>query len=215
MRTHNPKVAGSNPAPATIGLIPPTRNEPVLFQALIFVQFLRSRSGGIRRKENEQPKSQLEAFQELAAQAPENVMARYSLGLEYFKARRNTEAEGEFPQVLHLKPDYSAAYRALGKVLPILERFAEAKSIYEKGLDVACQIGDLQTKKEIEVFLYRIAKGGNKNCWLNSAASGRKSAPAQRWGNNSTWPIHPAMFLPDRFLQFAESAQWRQSASPM
>ena len=50
-------------------------------------------------EENEQPKSQLEAFQELAAQAPENVMVRYSLGLEYLKARRNTEAEGEFREV--------------------------------------------------------------------------------------------------------------------
>jgi tetratricopeptide (TPR) repeat protein len=158
---HNPKVAGSNPAPATIGLIPPTRNGPVLFQALILVQFLRGRSGGIRTEENTQPKSQLEAFQELAAQAPQNVMVRYSLGLEYVKAKRNTEAEGEFREVLHLKPDYSAAYRELGKVLTALERFAEAKTIYEKGLDVACQKGDLQTKKEIEVFLNRITKGSD------------------------------------------------------
>jgi len=112
-------------------------------------------------EENEQPKSQLEAFQELAAQAPQNVMVRYSLGLEYLKAKRNTEAEVEFREVLHLKPDYSAAYRELGRVLTALERFAEAKTIYEKGLDVACQKGDLQTKKEIEVFLNRITKGGD------------------------------------------------------
>ncbi|HLY62864.1 MAG TPA: tetratricopeptide repeat protein, partial [Terriglobia bacterium] len=90
-------------------------------------------------EENEQPKSPLEAFQKLAAQAPENVMVRYSLGLEYLKANRNAEAEGEFREVLHLKPDYSAAYRELGKVLSALERFSEAKVIYEKGLDVACQ----------------------------------------------------------------------------
>ena len=110
-------------------------------------------------EENEQPKSPLEAFKELAAQAPQNVMVRYSLGLEYVKAKRNIDAEDEFREVLRLKPDYSAAYRELGKVLTALEQFAEAKSIYEKGLDVACQKGDLQTKKEIEVFLNRIAKG--------------------------------------------------------
>ena len=108
--------------------------------------------------ENELPKSPLEAFQELAAQAPGNVMVRYSLGLEYLKARRNPEAEREFREVIQLKPDYSAAYRELGKVLTALERFSDAKNIYEKGLDVACQKGDLQTKKEIEVFLTRIAK---------------------------------------------------------
>ena len=75
--------------------------------------------------ENEQPKSPLEAFQELAAKAPENVMVRFSLGLEYLKAKRNAEAEREFREVLQLKPDYSAAYRELGKVLTALERFAE------------------------------------------------------------------------------------------
>ena len=78
-------------------------------------------------------------------------------------------ADVRFPTSRHLDgsdamnpdPDYSAAYRELGKVLTALERFAEAKSIYEKGLDVACQKGDLQTKREIEVFLNRIAKGGD------------------------------------------------------
>ena len=110
--------------------------------------------------ENEQPKSPLEVFQELAAKAPENVMLRYSLGLEYLRAKRNAEAEREFLEAIRLKPDYSAAYRELGKVLTALERFDEAKSIFEKGLDVACQKGDLQTKREIEVFLSRIAKGG-------------------------------------------------------
>lgn len=111
--------------------------------------------------ENETGKSPLEAFEELAAKAPENVMVRYSLGREYLKARRYSEAERELREALRLKPDYSAAYRELGKALTGLERFDEAREIYTKGVEVACAKGDLQTQREIEVFLRRLEKTGN------------------------------------------------------
>ena len=108
--------------------------------------------------ENETAKSPLEMFEELAAQAPGNVMVRYSLGREYLKAQRYGEAEREFREAVRLKPDYSAAYRELGKALVALERPEEAREIYRKGADIACEKGDLQTKKEIEVFLNRLKK---------------------------------------------------------
>ena len=108
--------------------------------------------------ENEAAKSPLEAFEELAAKAPENVVVRYSLGREYLKARRYTEAERELREALRLKPDYSAAYRELGKSLVGLERLDEAREIYTKGAEVACEKGDLQTQREIEVFLRRLEK---------------------------------------------------------
>jgi len=38
---------------------------------------------------------------------------------------------------------------------------AEAKAAYAKGLEVAARTGDLQTKKEIEVFLRRLEKAGD------------------------------------------------------
>jgi len=106
--------------------------------------------------ENDTPKSPLETFEELAAQAPENVMVRYSLGLEYLKAKRYEEAEREFRVAVRLKPDYSAAYRELGKALVGLARPDEAREIYQKGAEIACEKGDLQTKREIEVFLRRL-----------------------------------------------------------
>ena len=108
--------------------------------------------------DNENARSPLEAFQELAAQAPDNVVVRYSLGREYLKAKRYSEAERELREVLRLKPDYSAAYRELGKSLVGLERLEEAREVYTKGAEVACAKGDVQTKREIEVFLGRIEK---------------------------------------------------------
>ena len=108
--------------------------------------------------ENETPKSPLEAFEEMAAKAPENVVVRYSLGREYLKAKRFAEAERELREALRVKPDYSAAYRELGKSLVGLGRLDEAREIYTKGIVVACEKGDLQTQREMEVFLRRLEK---------------------------------------------------------
>ena len=108
--------------------------------------------------ENQADKSLLESFEEMAVQAPDNVMVRYSLGREYLKAKRYADAERELREALRLKPDYSAAYRELGKSLVGLDRPDEAREIYQKGAAVACEKGDLQTQREIEVFLKRLEK---------------------------------------------------------
>ena len=106
--------------------------------------------------ENENAQTPLEAFEDLAVKAPENVVVRYSLGREYLKLKRYAEAERQLREALRLKPDYSAAYRELGKSLVGLERLDEAREIYTKGAEVACEKGDLQTQREIEVFLRRL-----------------------------------------------------------
>jgi len=57
-----------------------------------------------------------------------------------------------------LKPDYTAAYRGLGRALERAGRPDEARAAYGQGLEVAQRTGDLQTKKEIEVFLRRLGR---------------------------------------------------------
>jgi hypothetical protein len=47
----------------------------------------------------------------------------------------------------------------LGRALERAGRRADAVSAYRKGLEVATRTGDLQTKKEIEVFLRRLESG--------------------------------------------------------
>src|SRR5438552_533334 len=49
-----------------------------------------------------------------------------------------------------------AAYRGLGRALERAGRLDEARAAYRRGLEVARQTGDLQTGKEIEVFLRRL-----------------------------------------------------------
>lgn len=103
--------------------------------------------------------SKLEQLKELAQLEPDDPVVHYGLGMEYLRAGEAANAAAAFRRVLELKPDYSAAYRELGKALEKLGQAGEAIAAYEKGKEVAREKGDLQTAKEIEVFLRRMGKG--------------------------------------------------------
>jgi Flp pilus assembly protein TadD len=95
-------------------------------------------------------------FREVLDLMPEDPVVRFGLAGAYLDAGQPESAVAEYREAIRLKPDYSAAYRGLGRSLERVERLDEAKAVYAKGLDVAAQNGDLQTKKEIEVFLRRL-----------------------------------------------------------
>lgn len=98
----------------------------------------------------------LEQFKELAALDPEDPVVHYGLGSEHLKLGELAEAAVAFRRAIALQPDYSAAYRELGKALEKLDQRAEAITAYRQGKQVAQQKGDLQTGKEIDVFLKRL-----------------------------------------------------------
>ena len=87
---------------------------------------------------------------------PVDPVMHFGLGLEYMKYEQYQEAEPCFRKAIEFKEDYSAAYRELGKALTALEREDEAMPVYEKGIPIAEANGDIQTGKEMTVFLNRI-----------------------------------------------------------
>ena len=95
-------------------------------------------------------------FKEVLELMPEDPVVRFGLAGAYLDAGQPDSAATEYREAIRLKPDYSAAYRGLGRALERVGRLDEARSAYASGLDVATQNGDLQTKKEIEVFLRRL-----------------------------------------------------------
>jgi len=95
-------------------------------------------------------------FKEVAEMMPDDPVVRFGLAGAYLDAGQADNAIIEYKETIRLKPDYSAAHRGLGRALETAGRRALAMAAYRKGLEVAAQTGDLQTKKEIEVFLRRL-----------------------------------------------------------
>jgi predicted Zn-dependent protease len=97
-------------------------------------------------------------FRKLLEKDPSNPMIIYSLGSELFKEGRYEEARDLLQRAIQNKPDYSVAYRMLGRAYYELHENAEARNVFLKGKEVAQGNGDLQTVKEIDVFLRRLEK---------------------------------------------------------
>src|SRR4028119_2000658 len=111
-----------------------------------------------REREMESPRTEM--FRKLLQRDDTNPMVLYSLGNELFKEGRHAEARDHLKRAVEQKPDYSVAYRVLGRAHLELAENAEARAVFERGRRVAEANGDLQTVKEIEVFRRRVGKGG-------------------------------------------------------
>lgn len=102
--------------------------------------------------------SRAEMFRRLLEKDPNNPMILYSLGNELFKDRKYSEAREYLSRAIRNKPDYSVAYRTLGRTLFELHDDAEARRVFAQGREVAQRNGDLQTVREIDVFIRRLEK---------------------------------------------------------
>ena len=103
-------------------------------------------------------RSRTEMFRKLLDKDPANPMVLYSLGNELFKEGEYAEARDYLRRAVENKPDYSVAYRTLGRVHFELGENAEARRVFADGREVAEKNGDLQTVKEIDVFVRRLEK---------------------------------------------------------
>lgn len=97
-------------------------------------------------------------FRGLLEKDPDNPMILFSLGNELFKQSEYSEAREYLRRAVDNKPDYSVAYRTLGRAHFELRENAEARRVFSEGRQVAEKNGDLQTVKEIDVFLRRLER---------------------------------------------------------
>jgi predicted Zn-dependent protease len=100
--------------------------------------------------------SRTEMFRKLLRRDEGNPMVLYSLGNELFKEGRYAEARDYLRRAVENKPDYSVAYRTLGRAHFELGEDVEAREVFRRGRKVAEENGDLQTVKEIDVFTRRL-----------------------------------------------------------
>src|SRR5262245_5316620 len=100
--------------------------------------------------------SRVEQFREIVELDPDDYFSHFGYACALFDVGCYPEAALEFREAIRLKPDYSAAFRDLGKALERSGAPAEAKRVYGEGIPIAERNGDLQTLKEMQVFLRRL-----------------------------------------------------------
>lgn len=100
----------------------------------------------------------IDNFERMLEQGRDGALLRFSLGNEYLGADDPGRAAGHLRRAVELDPDYSAAWKALGKALERDGDRAGAAAAYRAGVDAAGRRGDKQAAKEMQVFLRRLER---------------------------------------------------------
>ncbi len=102
-------------------------------------------------------KPMIENLEKLLDGPRDGAMLRFSLGNAWLDQDAGKAAD-YYRQALERDPNYSAAWKALGKTLAQTGQPADALEAYRQGIRVAEARGDLQAAKEMKVFARRLEK---------------------------------------------------------
>ena len=94
----------------------------------------------------------------ILARGDDNALLRFALGSEYLRTGALDKAVQHLAVAVKIDPDYSAAWKLLGKAQAEAGLAAAAGETYRTGIEVATRRGDRQSVKEMEVFLKRLEK---------------------------------------------------------
>jgi predicted Zn-dependent protease len=100
--------------------------------------------------------SMIANFEAMLASGRDTALLRFSLGNAYLQAGEAAKAVPHLQAAVTLDPDYSAAWKLLGKACASLGQMGDARAAYETGISVAERKGDKQSAKEMTVFLKRL-----------------------------------------------------------
>lgn len=100
----------------------------------------------------------IDNLKNMLEQGQDNVILRFGLGHALLKSGQAAEAVSHLQAALKFDPDYSAAWKLLGKALVECGDRQQAIDTYNKGIEVAEKKGDIQAVKEMRVFLKRLQK---------------------------------------------------------
>lgn len=98
-------------------------------------------------------------FEALLAAGKDGALLRFGLGSHYLKAGDAARAIEHLRHAVAQDPDYSAAWKLLGRALEAARDSAGAAQAYRSGIAAAEKRGDKQAAREMGVFLRRIERG--------------------------------------------------------
>ncbi|HEY5763099.1 MAG TPA: tetratricopeptide repeat protein [Rhodocyclaceae bacterium] len=88
----------------------------------------------------------------------DNALLHHAIGSEWMKAGRPREAAAALHTALARDPNFSAAWKLLGKALLEDGDNDAACAAWQQGIVVAEARGDVQAAKEMQVFLRRVGR---------------------------------------------------------
>ena len=103
----------------------------------------------------------ISSLEKLIGTPRDGALLRYSLGAEYLKTGDKTRAVERLREAVQRDPDYSAAWKLLGKALAEDEP-AQALEAWTQGIEAARRKGDRQAEKEMTVFARRLERNAAK-----------------------------------------------------
>jgi Tfp pilus assembly protein PilF len=95
-------------------------------------------------------------LEKLLAQGTDSAPLRFALGSQYLTRGEAEVAATHLRVAVDLDPDYSAAWKLLGKALTLAGEREEALASYRRGIEVAQRCGDMQALREMKVFAARL-----------------------------------------------------------
>lgn len=98
-------------------------------------------------------------LERMLAQGRDDALLRFGLGNEYLKQKQYTKAAAHLEKAIEYDPDYSVAWKLMGKALVALGDTKAAAEAFVQGITAAEKKGDAQAVKEMRVFLKRVEKG--------------------------------------------------------
>ena len=104
------------------------------------------------------PPPPLASFEKMLAAGKDGALLRFSLGNEYLKGGDAARAVLHLQQAVAIDPDYTAAWKLLGRALQASGDAPAAVAAYRNGIAVAMRKGDKQAGREMEVFARRLER---------------------------------------------------------
>ena len=91
----------------------------------------------------------IETLKEYLRKDPNDSFTRYALALEYQSLGEPETSATYLKEVIDRDPNYIPAYHQLGQIYARLNRTAEAKQFYRRGIEVADSNGDTHAREEM------------------------------------------------------------------
>lgn len=100
----------------------------------------------------------IENLEKMLAGGKDSALLRYGLADAYYKRADYDKAAFHLEAAVEQDPDYSAAWKLLGKVFAEAGHASKALSAFQQGIAVAERKGDVQAAREMKVFMKRLEK---------------------------------------------------------